>query len=289
MLLLSSWSLSSPYYCYYYLQNSEEPIYRISSLEGQLRLYQAKLTEAHHKHSAELASQQVRHEEKLATLQAEYDEKMKEAAKRIEELEKQCSSSSQVPALSISRAATPTPPPLLKTRRYKRRSDGLTSSNSSSKFKEPTNPEAPITQDSDGRTSRIAVHDKPRSASYDNISAAGLDETPPTQNNSYDQYLSPDKAEVAKEVNRKNSTDRLTITDLFERSLVNPSSMSTIRKEIKADGLTPKMERKFQNRGSATNSAKLPSVSPKSSLIQDSRNGRVIFGKEVLGKKNSEQ
>lgn len=36
-----------------------------------------------------------------------------------------------------------------------------------------------------------------------------------------------------------------TITELVAESLVNPSSMSAIRKELKADALTPRIQRKF--------------------------------------------
>ena len=43
----------------------------------------------------------------------------------------------------------------------------------------------------------------------------------------------------------KPNEDKLTITQLVENNLHNPGTMALIRKELKADGLTPKIERKF--------------------------------------------
>jgi len=301
-------SHSLPFFFLSILQNSEKPQYRISSLEGQLRLYQGKLAEALHKHSAELASQQVAHEEKLTQLREEHEAELKEAHRRIEELEKQSStgsssSMSPKPAVTITRTpASPTPPPLMlmSRHRYKRRSDGLantssSTSSSSSKLIEVKMTEAlNVEENKDGRQSRLGSRDRIKSASDNNLSTKGLEDEEtqkPFNKNSHEQRLSSDVAsEATKELACKDSSERLTITDLFEQSLSNPSSMSTIRREMKLDGFTPKIRRKFH--GSPSNSAKLtsaklPSVSPKSGLIQDSRNGDITFGKEVLGKRDT--
>ena len=141
----------------------------------------------------------------------------------------------------------------------------------------------------DGRVSRLGSGDRIKSASYNDLTME--DKITPSKT-PHKQRVSGDPSEKTKELDRKDSTDRLTITDLFEQSLANPCSMSAIRNEIKSDGLTPKIRRKFNespSKSAKLNSAKLPSVSPKSGLIQDLRNGEISFGKEVLGKTNSEQ
>ena len=277
-------------------------MYRISSLEGQLRLAQAKLTEALHKHSTELASQQVQYEEKIVRMKEDLEGQLNEAQKKAEELEKRINLSPR-PMVTITRSEaspTPTPPPqppmLMNRIRHKRKSDVLPSSGSSSKLIESSKHVAPHDGTTDGRSSRLGNRDRVKSASDNDLSAMSpTDEATPivTDLSSMEDASNGKKSKASKEVApRKDSTDRLTITDLFEKSLADPCSMSAIRKELKADGLTPKIKRKFQTGRGAPNSAglqgaKLPSVSPKSSLTQDSRNGSFRIGREVLRKSSN--
>ena len=49
---------------------------------------------------------------------------------------------------------------------------------------------------------------------------------------------------------QRPSRERITITEMVAESLMNPTSMAVIRKELKADSLTPKIQRKFHKKSS---------------------------------------
>lgn len=55
----------------------------------------------------------------------------------------------------------------------------------------------------------------------------------------------------------QHNGDRLTITDIVSECLQNPSSMANIRSNLKADNLTPRIQRKFRYKRT---SASLPSM-----------------------------
>ena len=55
----------------------------------------------------------------------------------------------------------------------------------------------------------------------------------------------------------KHSSNRVSITEMVSECLRNPSSMSSIRSNLKADNLTPRIQRKFRYK---TMSATLPTV-----------------------------
>ena len=64
-----------------------------------------------------------------------------------------------------------------------------------------------------------------------------------------------------------NSSETRSITDMVTECMRNPSSMASIRSNLKADNLTPRIQRKFRYK---TASASLPVVgSVPSPLIQD--------------------
>ena len=65
----------------------------------------------------------------------------------------------------------------------------------------------------------------------------------------------------------QHSGERLSITDMVSECLRNPSSMASIRSNLKADNLTPRIQRKFRYK---TTSATLPAMgSVPSPLTQD--------------------
>lgn len=235
-------------------------------MEGQLRLHQAKLTEAHHKHSADIASQQVKHEEKLADLQTE----LKQSMQRIERLEKSLENLQKAP--TIGGVICPTPPPLQaksqgRYRNYKRKSDGVVDMKSTSGLLDAMC-SPPKEYQIDGRISQLSRNSRPKSASYNDIldSVLGMDRKVSDSEVNTLLQISPSQQHSETTVARRESTERLTITALVEQSMTNPSSISAIRKELKSDSFTPKMKRKFQDQ-SAANSATLPSV------VQDVKNG----------------
>lgn len=67
------------------------------------------------------------------------------------------------------------------------------------------------------------------------------------------------------------SRERITITEMVAESLKNPSSIAVIRQELKADSLTPKIQRKFPMKSSPTTlpavSNTLPTTSPLASKV----------------------
>ena len=64
-----------------------------------------------------------------------------------------------------------------------------------------------------------------------------------------------------------HSSERCSITDMVTECMRNPSSMASIRSNLKADNLTPRIQRKFRYK---TTSATLPAVgSVPSPLTQD--------------------
>ena len=62
--------------------------------------------------------------------------------------------------------------------------------------------------------------------------------------------------------------ERLSITDLVSECLRNPSSMANIRSHLKADNLTPKIQRKFHHKATPTH---LPAVSNETSPLARER------------------
>ena len=66
--------------------------------------------------------------------------------------------------------------------------------------------------------------------------------------------------------------ERSSITEMVAECLRNPSSMASIRNELKADGFTPKIERKFKPKATPTS---LPAMAGETSpLARDGRRAR---------------
>ena len=89
-----------------------------------------------------------------------------------------------------------------------------------------------------------------KSASSSNLSTVGNDPTSPSR------HLPT------------LTSERVSITDMVTECMHNPSSMVSIRSNLKADKLTPRIQRKFRYK---TNSAALPAVRtvPPSPLTQN--------------------
>lgn len=266
-------------------------MYRISSLEGQLRHCQNKLTESHRKFEAELVKQHLSTRDTLETIQKEHEFEMSQARLKIELLEKNLAEmekekADQVIKVIKSSPTTPVPsgPPSLQpkspSRRKKRlkKGDSLTPNASKSELIPLTSPPTnEKTASSD--TNILSFKDRPKSSSYGDLtkitkgthsSDSKLVKTP---------QLSPTnpKRNTENRPSRRESGEKLTITALVAESLAYPGSISVIRKELKSDAFTPKIQRKFQNRSPGTSSAlpsnqspgtssALPSMSPKNGM-----------------------
>lgn len=232
------------------MQTSEDPLYRVSSLEGQLRHCQSKLTESIRSYDSKLAKQQLNCKELLEAVRTEHDAEMKQALQRIEDLvmaEKDKSVKADTQSLAEN-----TPPPLkLKSpTRRKRRSKNKGESLTPNTSKPELNlvPASPATKHQASSDSALLRHDdRPKSASYGDLTTIVQDESTFKLPNT--PQVSP--ANAKKKMGQKNSSERGTITSLVAESLSNPSSMLAIKKELKSDSFTPKIQRKFQQKSPA--------------------------------------
>ena len=238
-----------------------------------------------------LTNQQLKSEERFAKLQKEHQDEMTKAQQRIEELKKNIEGEKGVLTGQISmlkRSSLESNPPALKPKspsKVRRRMKKGASSNSNSELinalTSPPNHKSVMEDDADDHLNR---RDRLKSASYDNITIdneekSGGNILPKTP------QLSPGNIKRKSEKKtRRESADRITITALVAESLVNPGSMSAIRKELKSDSFTPKIQRKFPQKSSGTQST-LPSVSPKGSDTEG--NGKPILNRDIFDKKNS--
>lgn len=236
-------------------------------MEGQLRQCQNKLTESLRNYELELVKQQLSSKVAMETMQNNHQLELNEALKKIADLEKKIEEIEKKP--EPSSPTTGDPPPLVpkSPSRKKRRSKKLEPQQPSTSTELPdtvlSTPKMMNTVYSD--TNLLKLKDRPKSSSYNDLSEIVKD----AKNKDIKLPKTPQASPATsrKESNRKNSrresTDRNTITALVAESLANPSSMLAIRKELKSDSFTPKIQRKFHRSGSRTASA-LPSMSPKS-------------------------
>lgn len=245
-------------------QNSDDPFYRISSLEGQLKNCREKLSESFHNYENELAKQQVKEKGRIAAIEKEHKENMDKALRKIEELEKKIAKLE-----TTSEADLETTPPALQPKSNRRRklknADSNDSSNSNSELllsmMSPTDQ-----MSTNGSIPLLTQRDRIKSASYGDLT---IDEdTTMTLSTAASSKHSPGiKTKKKSTEKRRESAERLTITALVAESLANPGSMSSIRKELKSDSFTPKIKRKFQKRPTA--SATLPAMNNGTSEIKE--------------------
>ena len=236
-------------------------MYRISALEGQLRMCQEKLVQAHRQQEELLKNERARHEERVANLKAELGGKIEEASqtivslrRRVTELDK-TSSSKSPPDIRIDTPmppAQPASPGTVRKRKHKKKSNSR------------------IPEDSEEKRPFLDIESKQKSASFADLSFVGKDQDDSDGRRNgvgTSMKLSPE-IQRPSEVNgrqitqrRLSNTEKSSITTLVEESLRNPSSIASIRKQLKSDGLTPKIQRKFPARSNTPTT--LPSMAPK--------------------------
>ena len=100
-----------------------------------------------------------------------------------------------------------------------------------------------------------------RSASYSDLVSIQDNTSPKTSKKNHKPAQK--KCSIDSSAERRISVERRSITELVTESLLNPGSMAAIRQELKADNLTPKIQRKLKNQTNQTTT--LPSLSNGSS------------------------
>ena len=220
-----------------YHKLGEEPLYRISTLEGQVRLCQEKLVESHRQHDDILAKERARAQEDLASLTSE----LHKARETIEQLRAKAATAAAVSGKGEEEARPPTGAVTVSV------SDVTMNSPSSERRRRKKQ-----VQKEDRGLTPEPIH---RSASWADVHAgeeAGSGGLP-------DTIAVPGKSLCTGE--------KLSITEMVAESLRNPGCIATIRRELKADALTPKIQRKFHVKTTPTS---LPSMNDSSSSLESS-------------------
>lgn len=87
-----------------------------------------------------------------------------------------------------------------------------------------------------------------KSASQEMLDSLGLDPVTGRSESSGKGMHTPDSCRTSGKMAANGNTEtKLSITKLVAESIRNPASVAAIRRELKADGLTPKIQRKFQH------------------------------------------
>ena len=259
-------------------------MYRIAALEGQLRICQDKLVEAHRHHDDVMANERSKQDERVSNLKSGYEKKLEVTTQEIDSLKETIAKLEKCLEKALKQATpvevkvdTPTPPmvgsPAPRKRKVKRK-----------KSSTDTKPDNPPVGDSAMKVS-TRPESRPRSAS--SITSNDKIADVPCIKLSPEVQHSVKKNSVGSQ--RRLSVDKLTITDLVAERIKHPGTMAAIRKELKADGLTPKIQRKFHIKSTPTTLPAMPatqnashSVNGTAHTSQVGRNG-TSFGVEKKG------
>lgn len=232
------------------------------SLEGQLRQCQSKLAESLRTYEAEVTKQQLGSKELIKTMQKEHESEISQAFQKIENLE------NKIIEMDISGVSTtpllidPPPPPLepksptRKKRRSKKSDPSMPSASNAELHMAP-----PSKEKGKGTSgSKLSARERLKSSSYGDLTSIDSKEE---SKSSKTPQISPanTKRKMERKSNRRDSSERVTITSLVAESLSNPSSMLAIRKELKSDAFTPKIQRKFRKHPSAALASVCPPLS----------------------------
>ena len=264
------------------LQQSEQPMYRIAALEGQLRMCQDKLVQSHRQQDELMKNERSRHEERVANLKVEYGGKLEEASqtitslkKRVSELER-CLDKAAAKSPPDIRFDAPTPPPdgspaTTRKRKHKKKHSDINTQKSPAAGGEESEPvRSQLNLDPESRQRSASTTDLRSIPGGD----GNQDEGDGRRNGAGSSLkLSPD-IQRSPELNshgggpsklitqrRLSYAEKTSITILVEESLRNPASIAAIRKQLKSEGLTPKIQRKFPMKPNTPTT--LPSMSPK--------------------------
>lgn len=223
-------------------------MYRIAALEGELSLCRDKLSETCSNYEQALKKEQKTSKERLEKVKREKDDEIEKATQKLTKLdlkvnelqillEKTVKSTPQVKVDTVST------PPLSSSKDRKAKKDVESAS---------------ITKSPESK-SNLEADSRPRSTSFTDLTSIGNEAD---HKQSKVKNLSPETQRLQANVNskRRSSIEKRSIAELVAESLNNPSSMAAIRQELKSDGFTPKIQRKFLKKNS--NPATLPSMTP---------------------------
>ena len=262
-------------------------MYRIAALEGQLRMCQDKLVQTHRQQDELMKNERSRHEERVTNLKVEYGGKLEEAAQTITSLKKTVSELERCLDKAVAKSPpdirldAPTPPPEGSPTTTRKRKHKKKHSDVNARKRSPTAGGGAGDESESMGSLNLNPESRQRSASTADLRSIARgegnnqDESDGRKNGAGSSLkLSPD-IQRSPELNggpaggklitqrRLSYAERTSITTLVEESLRNPASIASIRKQLKSEGLTPKIQRKFPMKPSTPTT--LPSMSPKDS------------------------
>ena len=218
-----------------------------------MRLCQEKLVQAHHKHDELRMNDRSILEEKLTNLKQTHSAELEKKTQRINELEQKVSELQKCLEKAMKQVeikvdiATPENSPA-RRRRHRKREQGVVSEKKPEDERSIFSPTRSMSSP-DGRQ---------KSASFTDLTTLAKD------GENRNEKVGGEKSDVQRSFDTTTSShsqrlsrERITITEMVAESLKNPSSIAVIRKELKADSFTPKIQRKFPMKSSPTT---LPTV-----------------------------
>jgi hypothetical protein len=235
------------------------PLHRIAALEGQIQDFQENLKQIYAQHNEELAKEREEHDQTKQQLLNQLTEANKKVAESLKSLKK-AEGSKEVDESSEQFSSAPkiqltqeTPP-------------------KNKKILKPSNNHLKLHRGSvDAILSPRILHtNRKNQTPQETVNILGLDSG------------SEEKKPLSDEIPKRRSldgirggmqkpSDKFTITQLVEESINKPGSMSAIKMELKADGLTPRINKKFNRElPSLTDSLKNESATSSACMIDTS-------------------
>ena len=187
-----------------------------------------------------LLAERTQHKENLESMEKDFvkkleenDRKLKEKEEKMAELEKCLGAFLQVKPPDVQ-VDSPKGSPA-RRRKYKQKatrksSDNATIENTSSEGR----------RDIFSPTASLSLEGRPKSASVSDLSTATAEQKTKNGTKTSDVQTCPNQSN-----SRASTTQRSTITAMVAESINNPDSITAIRKQLKADSLTPRIQRKF--------------------------------------------
>ena len=232
------------------MQESEEPFYRIASLEGQLRRCQDKLREVQQYHEATLAAERAAEEERWVQVTQQLTMELETSNTELASLKKSTASSSskikeqerlsaeEVPTLTLSAPNLDEKSPKSKSTNRNKKISNLLLDDIELQRKGSLGSAALVSP-------KLTRSSRPKSGSQETLDSLGIDK----HRDVTARMLDGEKG---------NGKKRPSISQLIADNSNNPQSMAAIRKELKSDGLTPKLQRKFHHNLIASQSQDKP-------------------------------
>ena len=222
------------------MQESEEPFYRIASLEGQLRRCQDKLREVQQHHEATLAAERAAEEERWVQVTQQLTMELETANTQLASLQKSTANNSskqkkqerllpgeEAPMVTLSALDLDEKSPKSKSTGRNRKISNLLLDDIEVQRKGSLGSAALVSP-------KLTRSSRPKSGSQETLDSLGIDKH-------------RDAATRVLDGEKSNGKKRPSISQLVADNTNNPQSMAAIRKELKSDGLTPRLQRKFHH------------------------------------------